>query len=77
MAAEETIEATVDKLEKKIKKLKKENSDLRIKSVKFDEVFLRAYILLDNLVRAAETMDSQAIEQTAGAGREFLDQNRP
>jgi hypothetical protein len=37
------------------------------------ERFNRAYELLDNLVRAAETGDVTAIEQTAGAGREFLD----
>lgn len=42
---------------------------LKAAKAKFD----RATELLDNLVRAAETDDATAIEQTAGAGREFLD----
>jgi len=41
------------------------------KTTKFDRVRL----VLDNLVRAAETGDITAVEQSAGAGREFLDQN--
>lgn len=40
------------------------------------ELFARAYELLDNVVRAVESEDRTAMEQTAAAGREFLDQNR-
>lgn len=40
------------------------------------ELFERAYVLLDNIVRAVESEDRTAMEQTAAAGREFLDQNR-
>jgi len=40
------------------------------------ELYKRAYELLDNVVRAVESEDRTAMEQTAGAGREFLDQNR-
>ena len=53
------------------KALKKKFDTELQKTTKFD----RARVVLDNLVRAAETGDITAVEQTAGAGREFLDQN--
>jgi multidrug resistance efflux pump len=71
-------EIKVKDLEKKLANAKRAHRSLKNK---FDtegakvEKFARARVLLDNLVRSAETGDITAVEQTAGAGREFLDQN--
>jgi hypothetical protein len=69
-------EIKVKDLEKKLtaatgakKALQKKLNAEAAKSLKYD----RAVVLLDNLVRASETGDITAVEQTAGAGREFLD----
>ena len=50
------------------------------KSVKVDSKLQQEYdrgrVLLDNLVRAVEAGDATAMEQCAGACREFLDTTR-
>jgi hypothetical protein len=71
-------EIKIKDLEQRLKGAQTANKNLKKKfadeSAKV-ETFNRSRVLLDNLVRAAETGDITAVEQTAGAGREFLDQN--
>lgn len=71
-------EIKVKDLEKKMEATTRANKALKKKigaDIEKLTQFARARVVLDNLVRAAETGDITAVEQTAGAGREFLDQN--
>ena len=71
-------ENKIKELEKKLASAKKATAAVKKKletEAGKTANFTRARELLDNLVRASETGDITAVEQTAGAGREFLDQN--
>jgi hypothetical protein len=66
----------IESLESSLKRATADKKRLQTKIEKDADLstrYARAVLLLDQLVRAAEADDATAIEQTAGAGREFLD----
>jgi hypothetical protein len=71
MAKIKDLEKKLSKTVRSNKAMKKQIGEMEAKSEKMAPVIT----LLDNLVRAAETGDITAVEQTAGAGREFLSKN--
>ena len=67
--------ASIDQLEKRVKRLKRNVRELEGDREKVNTKLDRCKLLLDNLTRACERMDTQAIDQTARAGRDFIVQN--
>ena len=79
--AEQMTATEKAKIEELSQKLGKREREARVLKKKFDDqravnaTMAPIRVILDNLVRAAETGDITAIEQSAGAAREFLSNN--